>query len=153
MAVGVGVFMLARPAIASTGGSMGELTNTRGLRNKNPGNIEYNAANNWLGQIGSDGRYAVFVDMKYGVRAIGKVINTYRAKYGLNTIRGIVSRWAPPAENLTFAYIASVAQYVEKGADEPLTDADMVPLVAAIIRHENGVQPFEHDYIAGALRL
>ena len=36
---------------------------------------------------------------------------TYYGKYGLKTIRDIVSRWAPAKENNTEAYIRHVSDY------------------------------------------
>ena len=122
-------------------GSTMQLPDTRGFRNNNPGNIEYNPANNWVGQTGSDGRYAIFSKMRFGIRAIGKLLDTYHNRHGLNTIRGIVSRWAPHNENDTAAYIESVAQYTGFGVDDPLyfgSADDKALLVNAIIRHENG---------------
>ena len=45
---------------------------------------------------------------------------TYYGKYGLKTIRGIVSRWAPPKENNTEAYIRHVSDYTGIGPDRDL---------------------------------
>lgn len=127
-------------------------SDTRGFRNNNPGNIEYTAANQWVGQAGSDGRYVVFIDVRFGLRAIGKLLDTYRDRYGLNTIRGIIGRWAPPSENDTNSYVSSVSGYMGVGPDV-LLSGDWVPLVAAIVRHENGVNPFDDAFIREALAL
>lgn len=134
------------------GEGLGSLPNTRGFRNKNPGNIEYSVANQWKGQVGTDGRFAIFGDMKYGIRAIGKIINTYRSKYGLYSISQIIGRWAPSSENNTVAYINSVADFTGYSPYIAFQGSD-AELVAAIIHHENGSQPFSLDYIAGALAL
>ena len=47
----------------------------RGIRNNNPGNIV--AGDKWLGRTGTDGRFVKFKSAEYGLRAIGRVINTY----------------------------------------------------------------------------
>lgn len=124
------------------------LPDVRGFRNNNPGNIEYHASNPWRGQTGSDGRFAIFSDMRYGIRALGKLIDTYHDRYGLITIEGIINRWAPPHENETTSYIGSVASYTGVDSRSPINlERDKPAIVAAIIRHENGVQPFTDDYI------
>ena len=50
--------------------------------------------------------------MEYGWRAAFVILcRTYYGKYGLKTIRDIVSRWAPAKENNTEAYIRHVSDY------------------------------------------
>ena len=54
----------------------------------------------------------------------------------------MISRWAPPSENHTEAYIRAVTADTGIGPDEPvdtLDPATMIPLAAAISRVENGV--------------
>lgn len=51
--------------------------------------------------------------MEYGIRAAIKTIRTYVTKHGCTTMRDIIRRWAPPAENKTDAYINAV--YMESG--------------------------------------
>lgn len=120
-----------------------KLATPRGIRNNNPGNIVYSKANNWVGQIGSDGRYAVFDKSENGIRAMARLLNNYNARYGLSTVNGLINRWAPDTENNTASYVASVAN--QMGVD-PLQrlnlDAVMPSLIAAIIKHENGQQPY-----------
>jgi len=131
------------------------LPDTRGFRNKNPGNIEFKEYNQWKGQAGHDGRYAIFSDMSFGIRALGKLLDTYRKKYGLVTVSGLIDRWAPDFENNTGAYISSVSDYVGVGPNEVLEDWQSLKprIVAAIIKHENGFQPFDYDYLAWSLSL
>lgn len=147
--------LLAAGAVIILGGGAVVYTQyrQRGIRNNNPGNIVSAANNPWQGQTGDDGRFAVFSDPKYGIRALAKTLQTYRARYGLTTIAGIITRWAPPSENNTAAYIASVCQDTGKGANEPLTLGDYPALVAAIIKHENGVQPYPADLITQACSM
>ena len=53
-----------------------DITIARGIRNADPGNIDYNKANDWLGQVSFDplieSRFARF-------RALGKLLRNYRA--------------------------------------------------------------------------
>ena len=133
---------LALPAISDD--------SPRGIRNQNPGNIEFNAANKWRGQVGSDGRFSIFDSPVNGIRAMAKLLNNYRENYGINTIYGVVSRWAPDNENNTAAYISSVSRRM--GID-PLADIgeDIEPLIAAIIHHENGRQPYTSSVIRAGI--
>ena len=69
------------------------------------------------------------------------LLDTYRVRYGLCTLREMISRYAPPEENHTALYIDAVCDATGIGADEPLNTRcreDMVPVVAAMSRVENG---------------
>lgn len=114
----------------------------RGIRNNNPGNIR-KSAEKWQGLAAdqTDAAFFRFVSMEYGVRAMVKILRNYSTRYGLNTVAGIINRWAPPVENNTSAYVAQVARAVGVSAGEriDLDDANtMFELVRAIIAHENG---------------
>lgn len=117
---------------------------SRGLRNNNPGNIRQNS-DNFLGEIkpSTDPAFKQFESIEYGYRAIFVTLNTYQKKYGLSTIRAMISRWAPPKDNNdTEAYIRAVSS--ESGVPEnshiTSTNKDvMIPIVAAMSRVENGV--------------
>lgn len=132
------------------------MTKPRGIRNNNPGNIEFSPANNWRGQVSDDGRYAVFSEPVWGIRAMAKLLRNYQSRYGLTTVREIVTRWAPPEENLTEAYIMSVTARTGFNENEnlDLTDkATLHKLIDAIIYHENGQQPYPDGVILSALDL
>ena len=59
--------------------------------------------------------------MAYGWRAAFVILcRTYYGKYKLRTIRDIVTRWAPPKENNTEAYIRHVSDYTGIGPDKVL---------------------------------
>ena len=117
---------------------------SRGLRNNNPGNIRQNS-DNFLGEIkpSADPEFKQFESIEYGYRAIFVTLNTYQKKYGLSTIRTMISRWAPSKDNNdTEAYIRAVSS--ESGVPEnshiTSTNKDvMIPIVAAMSRVENGV--------------
>ncbi|EGE1024607.1 structural protein [Shigella sonnei] len=135
----------------------------RGIRNNNPGNIRW--GDNWKGLVPENKRtdrsFCQFVDVKYGIRAIARILLNYRNREGMkrvgnkgiDTVREIISRWAPPNENNTEAYIQSVSKACGVGAEQPISLTDdklMLAIVKAIIRHENGVQPYsDEDLLAG----
>jgi hypothetical protein len=115
----------------------------RGIRNNNPGNIEWiaNAAKRWRGMIRADGRYGVFDTAANGVRAIGGELRA-NFRRGENTVRAIISEWAPPTENDTSSYMRAVANALRVDVDTPLSSSKIPELTAAIIKHENGAQPY-----------
>jgi len=124
----------------------------RGIRNHNPGNIRW--GDPWQGLVPkakrTDTAFCQFVNAAYGIRALARTLITYQDKYGIRTIRDIVTRWAPPSENNTNAYIDAVAQRVriplqhDDKPDMPLDMhhyEDLRAVVEAIIRIENGKGP------------
>jgi len=132
--------------------------NSRGIRNNNPGNIRW--GDEWKGLVPeaqrTDKSFCQFKAPEFGIRAMIIILRNYQRKHGLKTITGIIKRWAPPNENDTQAYIRSVALATETDADKPidLTDSrKLFPLLQAIIKHENGTQPYEYDVFIRALDL
>ncbi|CAH0144449.1 structural protein [Pseudomonas brassicacearum] len=125
----------------------------RGIRNYNPGNIRHAQGIRWQGTAPnqSDNQYVQFINPRWGIRAIARVLITYqdkrRAADGspIDTVREIIERWAPPSENNTDAYVISVARAL--GLDPDVASVDvydfeiMRALVTVIIRHENGAGP------------
>lgn len=132
---------------ANIGYTLG-ISTPKGLRNHNPGNLRYVASIQWNGQQGDDGSgYAVFDTDEHGVRALAHQLQTYAGR-GLTSVDQIISTFAPSTENDTAAYRADVANRVGVASDQPLdVYGTLVPLVAAIIHHENGVQPFSDDQL------
>lgn len=111
----------------------------RGLRNNNPLNIEAGTfTQGQPGYQGSDGRFAQFASMDHGIAAANGLLDTYQKQYGLNTVGGIIGRWAPPGENDTRGYAASVAGRLGVSPDQPLTPEQRPALIAAMAQFENG---------------
>ena len=104
----------------------------RGIRNNNPLNIRI--GNKWLGEVPAptDTQFEQFTRMEYGVRAGFLLIKRYIERYHLNTIFLIVSRWAPPSENKTDVYIASVEKLSGIPADKELRFYDNVEIVSLV---------------------
>lgn len=118
-----------------------DMAATRGERNNNPGNIRISGTP-WQGKVqGSDPAFETFADPVLGIRALAKNLKTYQTKYGLNTVRKIITRYAPASENNTDAYVRAVAAAVGVTPDQVINlndAATLTALVAAIIHHENG---------------
>lgn len=121
----------------------------RGIRNNNPGNIRHGDSWQGLAPQQPDSAFCTFIAPEYGIRAMGKILLNYERRYGLNTVRGIISRWAPAVENNTEAYVQHVATTLGVAPDEPFDVAGrLTVLVTAIIRHENGMNPYDAATVA-----
>lgn len=113
----------------------------KGIRLNNPGNMEI-TKDKWQGKVtpSKDPRFETFISPEMGIRAMAKDLLT-GAKRGEDTVREIISAWAPPKENNTAAYISAICKSTGFSPDT-LLDIDnfdvMWQLVQAIIRHENG---------------
>lgn len=125
----------------------------RGLRNNNPGNIRINS-DLFQGEIrpSKDKSFKQFETMAYGYRAMFKTLSNYYKNYKLDTIRKMVSRWAPPKENRTDRYIKAVSDYAGILADDPININNrelMIRIVAGMSKVENGKEADMSDVIAG----
>lgn len=90
---------------------------SRGERNCNPLNLVRGIKWKGLRSEQTDSRFCQFVSMHYGWRAALITLRSYIT--GLNgkraprdTIEKIITRWAPPSENNTEAYIKRVCAAV-----------------------------------------
>ena len=100
----------------------------------------------------TDPSFVQFVNPAYGFRAAFVLLRTYRKKYGCDTIRKIIERWAPPNENNTEAYIRHVSEWSGIGADKRIAGQDAnayIAIVAAMSRVENGVEARMEDVVQG----
>jgi hypothetical protein len=112
---------------------------TRGMRNNNPGNIRH-SPDDFQGEISStDKSFKQFKSMIYGYRALIKILQNYEKKYGCNTIRKIINRWAPDNENNTTAYIGYVSKSSGYGADEVI-DLGKKDVAVKIVRAISDVE-------------
>ena len=127
----------------------------RGIRNNNPGNIRFDGtAWQGLAMPPTDGAFCRFTDAKFGIRAMARVLTNYERRHGLNTVAGIISRWAPPNENDTASYIAAVCRVLYCKPDEPINiQKNMVALIRVIIKHENGKDPYSDAEIKQGIAL
>lgn len=130
------------------------------IARNNPGNIRTGKAV-WQGQItpenGGDPVFVQFTTPEFGLRAMAVILRGYQHHHGLQTIRQFIQRWAPPSDdNDTEAYIADVAARTSILPDAAidLSDEDgLALLIAAIVHHENGEQPYTTAQIDSAIAM
>jgi len=136
----------------------------RGIRRNNPGNIKELPGDKtqWQGERATDDDpvFEEFTTPQMGIRALAVILRTYQRRHDIRTVRRVIGRWAPPlgdtgkAENNTEAYIKAVAKSTGFDPDKvlDLTTLDhMLPLVKAIIQHENGQQPYDDKTLTEGL--
>ena len=124
----------------------------RGLRNKNPGNIRLSKTT-YLGEVkpSTDRAFKQFETMAWGYRAMFVLLHSY-SRNGYRTLRQMIARYAPPVENHTENYIESVSRWAGVFDNIPLDTldpAEMIPVVSAMSRMENGVPAVEADVKEG----
>lgn len=127
-----------KPALPQTG--------PRSWRNCNPGNVRPVALpDKWVGQVAIDaapgGPFSIFETPAYGFRAICKVLLKYQRDYSLRSVRAMLYRYAPPMENPTDAYVASVCKALMVGPDDAVDVMEprvMRQLLVAIAAVEGG---------------
>lgn len=141
---------------------------SRGIRNHNPGNIDYHPCNDWQGQLGLEEgcakpRFARFDCAENGIRALAKLLLNYRGKdgqpdigdAGIDTVLEIIQRWAPSSENDTLTYANAVAGKLGIGITTTIDSrepATLFKLVVAVITHENGSNPYPLHVIDEGIR-
>jgi hypothetical protein len=146
-----------------------EPTQTRGFLNCNPGNMDRSDPP-WNGEIRdvakcvndvqrselTHGRFCVFVDAQHGIRAMVKNLRAYRDRLGCRSVSQYITRWAPPNENNTAAYIGRVCHGLGVGPDD-VVDIERRPvmraLVEAIICVECAGNPYTGNEIDEGLTL
>ena len=127
---------------------------TRGLRNNNALNIR-KSGDVFEGEVvpSTDNSFKRFETAAYGYRAAFKILRTYIGKYGLDTIRKMITRWAPTEDgNHTENYIKAVSERSGIPADDiiyPDNREMMTRVVAAMSYVENGVEAEMGDVIKG----
>lgn len=128
----------------------------RGIRNNNPGNIRYTGTN-WRGLANpnSDGAFCIFTHPMFGLRALSILLRNYNRYYGIRTIKRIIARFAPNNENNTIAYIQAVCKATGFDDSKQLDLEDesvLLILMKAIIKHENGQQPYTDEQILEGIK-
>lgn len=126
----------------------------RGIRNNNPGNLNYAGQAGATKEGGPGGRFAVFGSAQAGLNALANQLDLYRQR-GINSVSSIIGKYAPASENNTQAYIASLSKSLGVGAGDKLdltNPAVMAKMMDAIIRVENGRNPYGQDMLTSAAR-
>ena len=115
------------------------MSNARGIRNNNPGNIRKDGSV-WRGEVaGPDKSFKTFETMAWGIRAIYHLLNNYRLLYGCDTIEKMIRRWAPPEDGNDSG--------VPRTSRLTTTNRSvMEPIVRAMIKVETGTTVSAADY-------
>ncbi len=128
----------------------------RGIRNNNPGNLNYANQSGATMEGGEGGRFAVFESMQHGIAALYKQLQLY-FKRGINTLSSIVKTYAPASDNNNVdAYISALTKATGKGANEVLDSGDtatIARLMKGIVDHENGKGYISSSDIMGGIQL
>ena len=126
---------------------------TRGYRNNNPCNIRI-STDKFQGEVqpSQDKDFKQFETAAYGYRAAFRILKTYINNYKCDTIRKIISRWAPKSENHTESYIKVVSERSGIPADDTVYADNremMIRIVAAMSFVENGREAEMSDVVRG----
>lgn len=88
----------------------------RGIRNNNPLNIRKGCS--WKGErpIQTDQSFEEFVSMEWGIRAAYRLMRNHITGFKgsrpkMNTLKKLISVWAPPSENATSRYVDFVSAH------------------------------------------
>lgn len=135
----------------------------RAVRNNNALNIE--TGDPWQGLMprnqmtveqANEQRFCVFLSPRWGFRAAARLLIKYKDKYQADTLKEIISRWAPPSENPTDDYIAFVSALTGFTPDEKIDVyqyAVAFPLIKAMAQRECGGWYFDESELREGLRL
>ncbi len=125
----------------------------KGILLNNPFDIEEQGIP-WFGLVkpSSDATFCQFQTPIMGIRAGFVDLKTAISK-GHNTIRLIVTRFAPPNENDTIKYIANVAAWSGIDKDEVLQLSNIKAVGLAMMHQEVGQFPYDEPTINRALYL
>jgi hypothetical protein len=127
----------------------------RGIRNNNPGNLEFANQPGAVHEQGGGGRFAAFGSMTEGLAALADQLERYAAR-GNDTLAGMISTFAPPGENNTGAYIANLAKAlgVSPAAHLNLENDNVLrTLMLGIANVENGPGMLQVDQINAGIDL
>lgn len=117
----------------------GIMSSIRGIRNNNPGNLEYNASINWQGQIGQDADgYCTFDTMVNGIRALRIDLQNAQRLHGRNTVYDIITNFSATDQE---AYVANVSKALGVDAHDTIDMSDPDTLntfIDTVIKQETG---------------
>jgi len=127
----------------------------RGLRNCNAGNLRHGSQ--WKGmevaQLDKD--FIQFTEPEWGIRALVILLFNYARKFNIHTLHSLVARYAPASENNCAAYEQALSKALGVHHSERIDWTEplvMRTLVKAIVKHENGVNPYPDKVIEEGMR-
>lgn len=119
----------------------------RGIRNNNPLNIRKGSS--WRGEAKNqtDPAFEQFVSMEYGIRAALRLMRNHISGYDgsrppMNTLKKLISVWAPPSENNTQRYVDFVSEKCGLSPTQVINQFDkglMCRIARAMAYYECGV--------------
>lgn len=127
-----------------------------GLRQNNPGNIRPGAG--FYGETGEGGGYATFGSEDEGLRALARLLGTYSDEYGINTLRGLTSRYAPRSDNEDSFdnYISYLSDTLNLDPDEEFDlkgrRDDLIPAIVGFEQGRDYGDRYSDDQVARAIR-
>lgn len=133
----------------------------RGVRNNNPMCIKRSKANKWLGEVpeeqSTDPVFEQYISPEYGIRAGAYLIVKFYRTQKVNTIRKLITKWAPKSDNNdTDSYINFVSRKTSIPPDEPVdfTDFDILKsVVEAIIAFECAGYKYPDHVVSRGLEM
>lgn len=127
----------------------------RGIRNNNPLNLIHVPRNHWKGLAGHDGRFCVFSDPQFGLRAAYKTMLSYKKRFSNElTIRSMIYRWCPDSTKDDYVNYVCRQSNLLPWDLVPFNDhIKMVKLLRYMIIMENGVCPYSNGFILQSINL
>ncbi len=145
-------------APAATTAKPAARSGVRSVRNNNPGNVVYGPWARAHGAVGEDRAgikaghpgFAIFPNMQSGFSAQEALLQGY-GRSGLNTVQGIVSKYAPKNENATAAYIEAVSRRLGVSPTQALNlnDSTTLQRLTGEIAMQEGTPA---SYLTGGMR-
>jgi hypothetical protein len=111
----------------------------------NPGNLRV---------PGSSTDFAQFSSEEAGLKAVARQLRIYQGRDHLDTISGIIGKYAPASENDVASYVKDVSARTGFSANQKLNlsdNATMAKLVSAITRHETGKGTYSPEIVVRVL--
>ena len=113
-----------------------------GVQRNNPGNLRSDGVTRWLGaNLPGKGEFLTFDTPHNGFRALARTLYNYGKRHGINTLYGVVRRYAPASENDVASYLSSLESSTgwDRKRNIDLTDESVLQtLVPLIARQEIG---------------
>lgn len=120
---------------------------TLASQNKNPMNIKARTNDPWVGQVGADSAgHAIFESYEHGIRAAAFALRSYAVTHGINTVHGIVQRFA---EGNREAYIEFLCSRLRVSPHQKIDIIARMPeLLRAMSKFESGMDLPDKYFIA-----
>ena len=118
-----------------------QVQNALGYKPKQSKTTDANLGN--IRPVGSNNEFLQTPTREQGIKDIDANLLAYGQKHGINTLRGVISRWAPESENNTKSYVDTVSKRLSLDPDQKidLTDPAIRHLIGAgIMLQEKGPQ-------------